>query len=194
MDVPLITYQGRIYIPPCLTANTLNWYHHYLQHPGATRMYRTLSQTVYWPGLRAQCERLVKGCKMCQLSKRLRTKYGKLPPKDVHLKPWHTLCLDCIGPLTVKVKKKNNSRKKKAKKKEITIQALTMINPATGLIEIAPIPEDGFRLICIAQLTNQYWLTRYPHPVRYICDDGNGFKGDFKAFMKTFRIKKSYNG
>ena len=51
MDVPLITYKGRIYIPPCLTRDTLNWYHQYLQHPRAVRMYRTNSQTVYWPGL-----------------------------------------------------------------------------------------------------------------------------------------------
>ena len=30
MDVSLITYEGKIYVPPCLTSDTLNWYHHYL--------------------------------------------------------------------------------------------------------------------------------------------------------------------
>jgi len=37
---------------------------------------------------------------------------------------------------------------------------------------------------------NQYWLTRYPRPVKYICDDGNDFKGDFMSFMKAFGIKR----
>ena len=29
-DVKLITYEGRVYIPPCLRDNVLNWYRHYL--------------------------------------------------------------------------------------------------------------------------------------------------------------------
>ena len=41
------------YVPPCLRSDTLNWYHQYMQHPSATRMYKTISQTVYWPGLEA---------------------------------------------------------------------------------------------------------------------------------------------
>ena len=113
MDTPIITHEGKIYVPPCLRSDTLNWYHQYMQHPGATRMYKTISQTVYWPGLEAQCRHLVKHCKMCQLSKRLRSKYGKLPPKDVDLRPWNTVCIDCIGPLTIKSKKKGKHGKKK---------------------------------------------------------------------------------
>ena len=27
-DVLLMTYQGKVYVPPCLRADTLNWYHH----------------------------------------------------------------------------------------------------------------------------------------------------------------------
>ena len=116
MDVSLITYDDKIYVPPCLTSDTLNWYHQYLQHPGVTRLYRTISQTVYWPGLRVQCERLVKSCKLCQLSKRLRSKYGKLPPKDVDLRPWNTVCIDCIGPLSIKQKDKRSKKGKKNSK------------------------------------------------------------------------------
>ena len=34
-DVELITYEGRVYIPPCLRGNVLNWCYHYLRHvPG----------------------------------------------------------------------------------------------------------------------------------------------------------------
>ena len=27
------------------------WYHHYLQHPGKTRLKETLKSTMYWPGM-----------------------------------------------------------------------------------------------------------------------------------------------
>ena len=37
-DVELMTYNNRIYIPHSLWRDTMNWYHHYLQHPGASRM------------------------------------------------------------------------------------------------------------------------------------------------------------
>ena len=30
MDVSLTKYEGKIYVPPCLTSDTLNWYHQYL--------------------------------------------------------------------------------------------------------------------------------------------------------------------
>ena len=86
-DVELITHEGKVYIPPRLRDDVLNWYHHYLQHPGESRMYKTISQTIYWPGLKNQCVSLCKKCKVCQLSKRLRQNYGKLPPKEDDLKP-----------------------------------------------------------------------------------------------------------
>ena len=80
--------------------------------------------------------------------------------------------------------------KKKAKTKDQNIRAMTMIDPVTGWIEIAKIPEDDFSSLKTSQLMNKSWLTRYPRSVQYICDCGNEFKGDFKALMKTFYIKR----
>ena len=48
------------------------------------------------------------------MSKRLWKKYGKLPPKDVDLRPWHKVCMDCIEPLTIKVRDSNNKITKRA--------------------------------------------------------------------------------
>ena len=182
-DVKLITYEGRVYIPPCLRDNVLNWYHHYLQHPGANRMYNTIKQTVYWPGLQLQCERLCARCKACQLSKKLKQKYGMIPPKDEDLAPWHTVCVDCMAPFTIKVKEKGRILAKR------TVRALTMIDPATGWIEIAHVPENDFNAARISQLFNQYWLSRYPRPVKCVCDNGNEFKFQFKHLVKGFGIK-----
>ena len=56
-------------------------------------------------------------------------KYGKLPPKKPETIPWHTLCIDLIGPYTIR-----NS------KQEIILHYLTMINLITGRFEIAEVP------------------------------------------------------
>ena len=114
-DVELIAHEGKVYIPPHLRDDVLNWYHHYLQHPGESRMYKTISQTIYWPGLKKQCVSLCKKCKVCQLSKRLMQNYGKLPPKEDGLKPWHTVCVDCMGPFTIKVKTGKRSPRERCK-------------------------------------------------------------------------------
>ena len=50
-DVEVQTYKDKIYIPASLREKVLNWYHHYLQHPGASRMERTLGSVVYWPNM-----------------------------------------------------------------------------------------------------------------------------------------------
>ena len=170
------------HLPLHLRDDVLNWYHHYLQHPGESRMYKTISQTIYWPGLKNQCVSLCKRCKVCQLSKRLRQNYGKLPPKEDDLKPWHTVCVDCMGPFTIKVKNWEKITKR-------TVRALTMIDPATRWVEICHIPENDFTSARVSQLFNQYWLTRYPRPVRCVCDNGNEFKTDFKDLIEGFRIK-----
>ena len=103
-DVKLITHEGNVYISLRLRYDVLKWYHYDLQHPGKIRIYKTISQTIYWPGMNEQCVCLCKKCKACQLSKRLRQNYGKLPLKEDDLKPWHTGCVNCMGPFTVKVK------------------------------------------------------------------------------------------
>ena len=123
-------------------------------------------------------------CSICQLAKRTKGKYGKLPQRDIELRPWHTVCVDCIGPFTIKCKIPES-------KKTITktIRALTAIDPATGWFEIGHIPEKDFNSQRVSQLMNQIWLSRYPRPIRLICDNGSEFKKDFKRLIKSFGIK-----
>ena len=182
MGKKLITYEGKIYVPKSLQSMTLNWFHHYLQHPGATRMEKTIRQSLYWPSMSADCKRVCKYCRLCQFSKRLKRKYKKIPPKDPDWIPWHSVCVDCIGPLTIQ----SRIHKKKVK---YAIQALTMIDPATGWFEICPIPLGDFNSSRVSQLFNQYWLARYPRPVMVIHDNGNEFKKGFLQLLKDFGIK-----
>jgi hypothetical protein len=62
---------------------------------------------------------------VCQLSKKERKKCGLLPPKQAEADPWVTVCMDLIGPFSIKNKSKTH-----------TLRALTTIDPATGWFEI----------------------------------------------------------
>ena len=94
----LVKDQSRLVIPKVLQARALQWYHHYLQHPGISRLEETLVAVMYWPGLRADVRRHVKSCDRCQKGKRRSRQYGQVPPKIADQVPWQKVCVDLIGP------------------------------------------------------------------------------------------------
>ena len=61
-------------------------------------------------------------------------KYGKLPTKQVVSKPWETLCVDLIGPYTLKGKDGT----------EIDFMCVRMIDPATSWFKIVELPVTEF--------------------------------------------------
>ena len=81
-------------------------------------------------GMRSTVRKYVKNCHKCQVNKRHKHKYGKLPTKLVVRNPWEALCVDLIGPYTLKGKDKT----------EIDFMCLTMIDPATSWLEIIELP------------------------------------------------------
>jgi len=72
--------------------------------------------------------------------------HGKLPPKEAGARPWDTLCIDLIGPYTVK----------KRNEKESKLHCLTTIDPAIGWFEIVEIPNK--KADETANLFEQIWL------------------------------------
>ena len=44
--------KGKLVIPKTLQHKIVAWYHHYLQHPGHTRLEETLRSAMYWKNLR----------------------------------------------------------------------------------------------------------------------------------------------
>ncbi len=74
--------------------------------------------------------RYVKTCQSCQVNKRHSQKYGHLPPKLVIMTPWKALCVDLIGPYTLKGKDGSS----------INFMCLTMIDPATSWFKIVELP------------------------------------------------------
>jgi hypothetical protein len=99
-------------------------------------------------------------------------KYGHLPAKLVIGTPWECLCVDLIGPYTIKGKDGS----------QIDFMALTMIDPTFSWFEIVELPlvkrlwtmnVNGKELLKleeifdkssnrIAKLVSKTWLSRYP--------------------------------
>ena len=72
----------------------------------------------------------VRKCPTCQKCKKNPgQKYVQLPAKTAKAKPWDKLCVDLIGPYSVKRKGK----------KKLTLWAVTMIDPATGWFKMKEI-------------------------------------------------------
>ena len=163
----LITYNGKIAIPTSLHKRATEWYHLNLLHPGETRMELTLGQHFYWKGMRTSIKQTCAACRVCQRQKKRLIKYGTLPPKQPDVIPWKTLCIDLIGPYQFG-----------DKEDAITLQCLTMIDPATGWFEITDIPEK--KADTIANLLEYTWLSRYPWPQEIIMDRGKEFAAEVR--------------
>eukprot|EP00804_Cyclotella_cryptica_P003901 CCRYP_015772-RA/>CCRYP_015772-RA protein AED:0.38 eAED:0.38 QI:0/0/0/1/0/0/3/0/296 len=95
-DTHLLCKDGKMVIPKALQNRAVSWYHHYLQHPGHTRLEETLHATMYWKGMQSTIRSHVKNCRIRQVNKRHKHKYGKLPAKLVITNPWEALCVDLI--------------------------------------------------------------------------------------------------
>jgi hypothetical protein len=120
----------------------------------------------------------VKTCRDCRVCKKTRKKYGHLPPKDVEATVlWNRVNVDLIGPFSIKTKSK----------KSFVLNALTMIDPATGWFKIAEIEERTAEHV--AKVFDNVWLSRYPRP-QYIGFENDGEnKGLFQQMIVNYGQK-----
>ncbi len=153
--------KGKLMIPASLRHRAVAWYHHYLQHPGHSRLKETMRSMMYWKDMRNTVRRYVKSCRSCQVNKRHSLKYGHVPPKLVITTPWEVLCVNLVGPYTLKGKDGSS----------IDFMCLTMINPATSWFKIVELPTvrvtvpkggKGNKTACIDYTKMQRSLTRHP--------------------------------
>ena len=84
----------------------LDWYHFYLNHPGGSRLSKTIQEVCYWKLIDVQAELYSKFCKICKQFKNINNIYGLLPPKNItELKPWDLLHVDLIFPYIKSIRK-----------------------------------------------------------------------------------------
>ena len=62
-----ICHEGKLVIPKPLQRRATMWYHHYLQHPGHTRLKETMKSAIYWKGMRNTVRSITKSCKSWQV-------------------------------------------------------------------------------------------------------------------------------
>ncbi len=159
-----------------------------------------MNAAMYWKGMRTAIRSLTRSCQSCQVNMRQSQKYGHLPPKPVYTIPWECLCVDLIGPYTLKGKDGL----------QIDFMALAMINLASSWFELAELPvikwirrqtvNDKELLIAdeifdktsehIAKLVNKTWLCRYPRCHHLIYDNGSEFKLHFEYLWESYGITR----
>ena len=175
----ILLHDGKIVIPRSLQRRCVEWYHEILMHPGETRTELTIRQHYWWNNLRDNVIDVCRKCDSCQRSKAKTIKYGHLPAKNAETVPWETLCVDLIGPYTIKRKGKS----------PLTLYCLTMIDPATSWFEIVEIRNKTS--LEVANKADFTWFMRYPWPSKVILDRGREFMGEFKNLLKNeYGIKR----
>ncbi len=120
----------KLIIPASLQHRAVSWYHHYLQQPGHLRLGKTMRPMMYWKDMHNTILSYIKSCTSCQINKRHSKKYGRVLPKLVKTTPWRAICIDLIGPCTLKCKDGSS----------IDFMCFTMIDPETSWFEIVELP------------------------------------------------------
>jgi hypothetical protein len=101
--------------------------------------------------MREQIMNDISTCAICQTQKKQSKKYGLLPEKEAEAMPWDRLCVDLIGPYSIKSNVKGV--------KIPPLKCVTMINPATGWFKIKQ--YDDKKSITVTNIVEQEWLTCY---------------------------------
>ena len=182
----IVNQDNKIRIPNTLQTRIVEWYHNVLCHPGETRTELTLKQHYTWPNMRKDVHKVCSKCATCALTKRSNKRnYGLLPEKKAESEPWEILCIDLIGPYSIPTKKKRNQKEARVLK----LWALTMIDPATGWLEIKDITTK--QADNVANVLEQTWLTRYPRPSVITLDRGSEFMAEVSQLIRNdYGIKK----
>ena len=136
--------------------------------------------------MRKDVHKVCSKCATCALTKRSNKRnYGLLPEKKAESEPWEILCIDLIGPYSIPTKKKRNQKEARVLK----LWALTMIDPATGWLEIKDIKTK--QADNVANVLEQTWLTRYPRPSVITLNRGSEFMAEVSQLIRNdYDIKK----
>jgi len=127
-------------MPKALQLRAVQWYHNVLCHPGETYTELTIKHHFTWTNMCKDVHKVFSRCNTCLLTKRNNKRsYGLLPEKEAESEPWEKICIDLIGPYPIPTK----GYKKTKDPKPLQLWAVTMIDPATGWIEIKESPPSA---------------------------------------------------
>jgi len=184
---PIIHYQydpddenemnWKIAIPQGLLENMVKWFHEVLGHAGESRVYDSIRARYYHPRLKSTVQNYIRTCETCRKHKLSGSGFGELAERDVNTIPWQEVHIDLIGPWNVRV---NDI--------DVQFNALTVINPATNLVELIRIEQKTADHV--AQKFANCWLSRYPWPEVCVYDNGGEFIGvQFQQLLEQCGIR-----
>ena len=154
----------RIALSAEMVEPTVKWYHQVLGHAGEKRLLQTLKARYHHEDFSSCVKKVIKNCEYCRKHKLPGRGYGLLPERELRIAPFEEVAVDLIRPWKVKVRGK-----------EVTFNALTIIDPVTNLVELVRI--DNKTALHIRKKFEQTWLSRYPWPRRCVHDKGKEFIG-----------------
>ena len=151
----------KIVIPKLLEKQVVEWYHNALCHLGETCTELSIAQHIYWKILRKTVHDICSKDRAYQFLKGNKKQYRKIPPMEAETKPWDVICVDLIGQYQFTPKGKGKKYQTTTKNgKNVHLQTVTMIDPASGWIEIHAAPST--RADLVSNIVELAWLTRYP--------------------------------
>ena len=99
------TWKERVYIPliPKLWELAIGHCHYYMTagHPGIAKTLKLVTRMFWWPNMKKDIEKYIKGCHTCQTVKpKQQPKVAPLQPNEISNEPWEIISVDLIGLLT----------------------------------------------------------------------------------------------
>ena len=82
-DVKILVKENKKLVIPSteMQSRIVQWYHHYLQHPGQNRLEETICAIMWWKGMQFHIRRHVKTCKQYQTGKKTSRNMAIYRPK-----------------------------------------------------------------------------------------------------------------
>jgi transposase InsO family protein len=171
----------RIYIPEApynastIRTNTINEAHMELRHQGTRKTYLRITDSCYWPGMFKDVEKFVSTCKEFQLNKLPTSKPAGVPHiLLVPERPWQSIAMDFVGPLTESQEFKN---------------ILVIMDRFSGFL-LCFLPPEKYSAIHAADTFLHTFHGRYGLPETIISDRDSWFTGKFwQALERTIGIE-----
>ena len=174
----LLCKNKKIVILKSLQRRIIEWYHTMICHPGENRTELTIRQHFWWKGLQQDVYDVCKTCANFHRNKCYSKKYGHLPPKEAEAQTWDQVTVDLIGPYTIKCDNQP----------DLQLQALTLIDPATGWLEIQEVSTKSADII--SNLFEQTCLVQSPWPQELILEQGTELMAEFaQLIINNYGIK-----
>ena len=155
-----ITRRGitKIVLPTSLIHDTMHCYHHVLGHAGQERLYKSISQHMYCPGLPDRVAQYVRCCGPCQRYKNAGRGIAHVAPALTSLgTPQEEIAIDGIGSWKVQLPHPLNT---------VTFNAFTIIDTTTDVPEIIRSVQMNSTGQQAVKALNNAWLVWYfPGPL-----------------------------